>query len=71
MLTKKQIKANDKANDKRIEKAYGVVGNGVQIDLFTGIPAVFKVGRESIAAGDDDEALKAKLAAFLQTIRRN
>lgn len=60
----------DKAADARINAAYREVGNGIQIDIFD-ITKVFKVGAAAIAAGADDDTLKATLAGYLETIRKN
>jgi hypothetical protein len=35
------------------------------------IGRIFKDGRESIAAGDDDQALGDEIAALVETIRQN
>ena len=58
------------ATDRRIEQAYYRTCSGVQINVLD-IGRVFAVGRASVAAGDDDEALAAKVAAFVETIRKN
>lgn len=63
-------KPSKKQTDLRIEKAYGQACNGVQIPMMK-IPEIFKVGRAAIAAGADDEALKAKIVEFVATIRTN
>lgn len=63
-------KAEQKKIEMRIEKAYGQSCNGVQIPMMK-IPEIFKVGRAAIAAGADDEALKAKIVEFVATIRTN
>ena len=63
-------KAQLKKVDARINAAYKVVGNCVEINMMD-IPKVFKAGRDAIEAGADDEALKARLAEVLQSIRKN
>jgi hypothetical protein len=54
--------------DARITKAYASSCNGVEIPMMK-IPEIFKVGRAAVEAGADDEALKAKIVEFVQTIR--
>lgn len=63
-------KAQLKKVDARINRAYVTSCQNVQIPMMK-IPEVFKVGREAIEAGADDEALKAKIVEFVQTIRTN
>jgi hypothetical protein len=63
-------KAQLKKVDARINKAYTSSCQNVQIPMLQ-IPEVFKVGRQAIAEGADDEALKAKIVAFVATIRTN
>jgi len=63
-------KAQLKKVDARITKAYTSSCNGVEIPMMK-IPEIFKVGRAAVAEGADDEALKAKIVAFVATIRAN
>lgn len=63
-------KAQQKKVDARITKAYTSSCNGIEIPMLE-IPRIFKVGRDAVAAGADDEALKAKIVEFVQTIRKN
>jgi len=63
-------KAQLKKVDARVSQAYKVVGNCVEIDMMD-IPRVFAVGRAAVEAGADDEALKAKLGEFVNSIRKN
>jgi len=63
-------KAQLKKVDARITAAYKVVGNCVEINMMD-ILRVFKVGREAIEAGADDEVLKARLGEFVNSIRKN
>lgn len=67
---KRAAKAAAKAIDARITAAYGAVGNGIQIDIFD-IPKIYKLGAAAIADGADDETLKATIAGFLATNRKN
>ncbi len=54
--------------EKRIESAYYAGCSGVQIDVMD-IGKVFKHGHVLIKSGADDEALKAGIVAFVETIR--
>lgn len=60
----------DKAIDRRVEAAYYATCSGVQIDVMD-ISKVFAAGRQAIANGADDEALRSAIVAFVQTIRKN
>jgi hypothetical protein len=67
----KQTKA-EKLADKRIERAYGAKCSGVQIDIMD-IGKVFKVGQGFLANYPDatDQQLADRIAAFVETIRKN
>jgi len=65
-MTKKQ----KNALDKKIEQVYYASCRGVQIDVMN-IGKVFDVGYKALAEGADDETLKAKIVAFVETIRFN
>lgn len=53
----------EKLIDNRINKAYKVAGAGLVINIMS-IGDIFKVGRKSIADGDDDATLTQKLRDF-------
>ncbi len=59
-----------KLDEKRVEKAYYKVAQGVQIDMMN-IPKIFKVGEKAIAEGADDAALEKAISDFVETIREN
>lgn len=63
-------KAQQKKNDARINKAYLTSCENVQVPILD-IPKIFAVGHQAIAEGADDETLKHKIFAFVQTIRTN
>lgn len=63
-------KAEQRRADKRIEAAYLGTCKGVQVRM-TDIGRIFAEGRRAVAEGADDEALRARIAAFVQTIRQN
>jgi hypothetical protein len=65
-MTKKQ----KNAIDNKIEQVYYASCRGVQIDIMD-IEKVFAVGYKALAEGADDETLKAKIVAFVETIRFN
>lgn len=65
----KQNKA-EKAIDRRVEKAYYASCSGVQINIMD-IGKIFAFGRMKVAAGEDDEALKSSIRAYVETIRTN
>ena len=56
--------------DKRIEAAYLGTCKGVQVSMMD-IPKIFAEGRKAVAEGADDEALRARIVAFVETIRKN
>jgi len=70
MATGKLTKRQQNALDKKIEQAYYATCRGVQIDIMD-IGKVFDAGYKALAEGADDETLKAKIVAFVETIRRN
>jgi len=65
-VTKKQ----QKAIDERVEQAYYATCHGVQIGIMD-IGKVFDAGREALAGGADEEALRKAIVEFVETIRKN
>jgi hypothetical protein len=63
-MTKKAL--NEIAD--RVAKMFGQECYGVQVSIWD-LGKVSKVGAESIMAGDDDATTRAKLRAFVETIR--
>jgi hypothetical protein len=71
-LTKEQ-RAAKKAKaqaDKLVEQAYYATCRGIQINIMD-IPKVFAYGRLKLEAGEDFEALKSSVRAYVETIRQN
>ncbi len=68
MTRAEKIAANE--IDKRIEAAYRARCLNVTINMMD-IAKIFAVGRKAVAEGADDSVLSDKIAAFVQTIRRN
>ena len=65
-MTKKQ----KKAIDRRVEKAFYDTCSGVQISVLD-IGKVFDAGRVAVADGADDDALRAAVVEFVNTVRKN
>lgn len=65
----KQSKA-EKMIDAKIEQIYKANCTNIAIDIFD-IDKVFKVGRASIAAGNDDAATIKAIVDFVHQIRKN
>ncbi len=65
-LTKRQ----EKALDKRVEQAYYATCSGIEICMMD-ISKVFKVGREAIRDGVDEDLLRSTIRKFVETIRKN
>ena len=63
-------KAQAKHDEARVSQAYTRACSGIQIDMMA-IPKVFEVGLASVATGDDDTTLGAKLRAYVDTIREH
>jgi hypothetical protein len=68
MTRAEKIKAN--RQDKLVERAYYATCSGIQIDIMD-IGKVFAFGRLKLEAGEDFEALKASVRAYVETIRKN
>lgn len=64
--SKKEIKARE----DRVARAYARACHGVQISIWD-MKKISDVGMASIDAGDDESTLEAKIAAFVETIRKN
>ena len=71
-LTKEQraAKKAKKAADDLISRAYYATCSGIQINIMD-IPKVFAYGRTKLEAGEDFEALKSSVRAYVETIRQN
>jgi hypothetical protein len=71
-LTKEQRaeKRKRKAADDLVSRAYYATCNGIQINMMD-IPKVFAFGRMKLDAGEDYEALKSSVRAYVETIRKN
>lgn len=65
----KQTK-QEKAIDKRIERAYYARCNGIQINVLD-IGLIFAAGRKAVAEGLDDQALGDRILAIVETLRKN
>ncbi len=66
----KTSKAQEKKNRDRVSALYAQACSGVEINIFD-IGKVMKVGLDAVSAGLDDEAIKAQIKAFVDTIRKN
>jgi len=62
-------KPTAKQIDKRIEAAYYATCSGVQINIMD-IGKVFAEGRRALAEGADEDGLRARIKAFVETIRK-
>jgi hypothetical protein len=54
--------------DRRITKAFNARCSGIPIPMMS-IPGIFRVGREAIAAGADDEALGDAIAKAVELVK--
>lgn len=71
MACKPTAKQIEKAIEARINKAYHATCQGIEINIMD-ISKVSKVGRECIdagQAGENDEGLRTKIKAFVETIK--
>ena len=65
----RQTKA-EKLTEARIGKAFRARCCNIQIDVFD-LAKVSAVGRQAVADGADDDALADRIAAYVETIRKN
>jgi len=63
-------KAAAKKVNARINRIYVERCANIQISIWD-IPKVFAVGRQAIAAGDDDKGVGDNIASFVESIRKN
>jgi len=68
VTAKKLTRRQEKALDKRVERAYYATCEGIAINIMD-IGKVFKVGREALAAGADEATLRQAIRDFVETIR--
>lgn len=61
-------KAQAKLDDARVSSAYHRTCSNIEIPMME-ITKISVIGRQSVAAGDDDEALGQKIRAYVETIR--
>jgi hypothetical protein len=64
----KLTNAQSKKIDKRVEMAYYATCCGIQIKIMD-MGKVFSVGRDAVLAGASEEELRAKVRAFVDTIK--
>ena len=67
---RKNTKKRENAADKLVEQAYYATCSGIQIGIMD-IGKVFAFGRLKLETGEDFEALKASVRAYVETIRKN
>lgn len=60
----------EKAAKDMVDNAFKVVCDRVQINIFD-IGKVLDVGRKALAEGSNETAMREKMAAFVETIRKN
>jgi len=70
MAKQVSAKKQEKIDDARIEKQYGLRCGGIQIDIMD-ISKVFREGQKAIDNGADDATLGQAIFDFVQTIRKN
>lgn len=70
LRTTRAAKKLAKQIDSRVEQAYYASCSGIQINIMD-IGKVFKVGREAIRDGVDDDLLQATIRKFVEQIRKN
>jgi hypothetical protein len=63
-------KTLEKQIENRISAAYSRTCSGVQVDIMD-LGKISNVGRKAIAEGCDDKQLGDRIAAFVETIRKN
>ena len=63
-------KAQQKRNDQRISAIYSKRCSNITISVWD-MSAIWKVGHAALAEGASDEVIGDRIAAFVETIRKN
>ncbi len=65
-MTKAQIRRNE----QRIAEIFRVRCDGIQVSIWD-LSAIAKVGHAALAEGASDEVIGDRIAAFVETVRKN